>query len=134
MFSKIFKWVGLLACVALAISCFMPWAYYADINQTFTGLYSYKNEYGKPGFFMIGVAILAMLFILLPKLWAKRVNMFLCALLVGYSIKTYVMFTSCYNTYCPQKLPGIYLMLGATVVMLLAAIFPHFKIDKKERK
>ncbi|MBK7883381.1 MAG: hypothetical protein IPJ81_06035 [Chitinophagaceae bacterium] len=129
--SKILQWVGVLACIALIISCFMPWAYYADINETFTGVYSYKNEYGKPGKYMIVIGVLAILFILLPRLWAKRVNMFLCGLLVGYSIKTYVMYTSCYNAYCPQKLPWIYVMLTATVFMLLAAIFTDFKIKKK---
>lgn len=129
---KILKWLGLLACVALIVSCFLPWAYYADINESFTGLYTYKKIYGRPGVFMIPIAVLAILFIVLPRVWAKRVNMFLCGLLLGYSIKTYVMFTSCYNAYCPQKLPGIYLMLIATIVMLLAAIFPDFKIRKKE--
>ena len=134
MFPKILQWFGVLACVALIVSCFLPWAFYADINQVFTGLYSYKNEYGRPGMLFIPIAALAMLFILLPKLWAKRINMFLCALLVGYSIKTYVMFTSCYNAYCPQKLSGIYIMLASTVVMLFAAIFPSLKINKGEKK
>jgi hypothetical protein len=132
MLPKILQWLGVLACVALIVSCFMPWAYYADINQNFTGLYSLKNEYGRPGRLMIPIAILAMLFILLPRLWAKRINMFLCALLVGYSIKTYVMFTSCYNAYCPQKMPGIYLMLASSIIMLLAAVFPRLEIKNKE--
>ncbi len=129
--TKILQWIGVVACITLIVSCFFPWAYYDDVHQTFTGLYSYRNEYGRPGKLLIPFAVLSLIFLLLPKVWAKRTNMFLCALLVGYTIKTFVMFTSCYNAYCPQKLWGIYAMLIASAVMLLAAIFPHLKMNKK---
>ena len=124
MFLKILHWAGVAACIALVASCFMPWAYYADIQQTFTGFYSYKNEYGRPGKFLLFVGLITLIFMLLPKVWGKRINLFLTALGVGYAIKTYILFTSCYNAYCPEKKAGIYLMLIASVIMLAAAIFP----------
>ncbi len=122
---RIFHWLGIAACIALIVSCFLPWAYYADINQTFTGFYSFKNEYGRPGRFLVMIGSIALVFMLLPKLWAKRTNLFLCALAVGYTIKTYILFGSCYNNYCPQKLMGIYLMLISSFIMLTASIFPE---------
>ena len=66
---------------------------------------------------------------LLPKIWAKRSNLFICAVGVGYAIKSYVLFTSCYNAYCPEKKIGIYLMLISTIIMLVASAFPHLKLD-----
>ena len=125
MLIKFINWLGLAGCIALVVSCFLPWAYYADIHQHFTGFYSFKNEYGKPGKFMVVFGAVSFALMLLPRLWAKRVNLFLCALTVGYTIKTYILFSSCYNNYCPETEPGIYVMLVASVLMLTASIFPQ---------
>ncbi|MBL0146322.1 MAG: hypothetical protein IPP48_11725 [Chitinophagaceae bacterium] len=132
MGTKILHWLGVLAAITLLVSCFLPWAYYADINETFTGFYSYKNNYGKPGKFLMAIAISGLVFTLLPKVWAKRVNLFLAALGLGYAIKTYVLFTSCYNAYCPQKLTGIYVMLIASAVLLISTVFPNLTLGPKK--
>ena len=110
----------------------MPWAYYADIQQSFTGFYSYQNQYGKPGKFLLLIAVIALAFMLLPKIWAKRSNLFVCAIGVGYAIKSYILFTSCYNAYCPEKKAGIYLMLFSTFIMLVAAALPDLKLPSKK--
>ena len=130
MFSKILQKAGIVACLMLVAACFMPWSFYADIKETFTGFYSYNNLYGKPGKFLTLIAMVAFTLMLLPKIWAKRTNLFVCALGVGYAVKTFILYTSCYNAYCPEKKAGIYLMLAATILMLLAAVFPDLKIKK----
>ncbi|MFN8243378.1 MAG: hypothetical protein U0X40_04925 [Ferruginibacter sp.] len=130
MFVKILNILGLLACVALIAACFMPWTYYEDLHQQFTGFYSYKNQYGRPGVFIVPLASMILVCMILPRVWAKRVNLFLAAFLLAYCIKTYVLFVSCYNNYCPQKLNGIYLMLGASFLVLLGAIFPGMPLTK----
>jgi predicted membrane channel-forming protein YqfA (hemolysin III family) len=68
--------------------------------------------------------------ILLPKIWAKRFHLFFAALTMGYAVKTYILFTSCYNAYCPDKKFGIYLMMGCCIVILVAAIFPDLKLKR----
>src|SRR5687767_13768902 len=125
---KTLKWIGLAACVGLIISAFLPWTYHADIDKTFTGVFSEKNAYGKPGKFLIGYAVLSAIFILLNKVWAKRVHLFLAALALGYAIKSYILFASCYNAYCPDKKIGIYLMMTCCIVILIASIFPDLKL------
>lgn len=132
MFVKYLHWIGLAACVTLIVSCFLPWGYYADLHETFTGFYSYHNEYGKPGKFLVLFGVLSFWFMLTQKVWAKRANMFACALTLAYAIKTVILFGSCYNNYCPQKLFGLYLMLGCSVVMLLASVFPDVKMGEKK--
>lgn len=132
MFVKYLHWLGLAACITLIISSFLPWVYYADLNQSFTGFYSYKNEYGKPGKFLMIFGAISFLFMLLPKVWAKRANLLVTPLTLAYAIKSFILFGSCYNNYCPQKLFGLYLMLGCTVVMLAAAVFPNVKIAEKK--
>ncbi len=114
----------------------MPWVYFADphiigeSNKTFTGFYSYRNNYGKPGKFLVSIAVIFLTLMILPKIWAKRTNLFVCALGVGYAVKTYILFVSCYNAYCPEKRLGVFFMLFATLVMLVAAAFP--KLSLKE--
>jgi hypothetical protein len=132
MFPKILQRVGMIACVALVVACFMPWTFYADLHQAFTGFYSYQNQYGRPGKFLCLVALIAFALMLLPKIWAKRTNLFVCALGVGYAIKTFILFTSCYNAYCPEKKAGIWLMIIATLLMLVSAAFPDLKIHKEK--
>jgi hypothetical protein len=134
MIPKILHWLGLAACITLIVSCFMPWVYCADIQETFTGLYSFKNNYGKPGKFMVLLTTLIILGMLKKKVWTKRVNLFLAALLLGYAIKSYVLFTSCYNAYCPEKLLGVYLMITSSVVIMVSAIFPDMKLITKSKE
>ena len=125
---KILYWAGILACLVLIISCFVPWTYHADVDKTFTAFFSEKNQYGKPGKFLIFFAIVSLALIILPKVLAKRINLFLSAFTMAYAIKTYILYTSCYNAYCPEKKIGIYIMLFSTVVILIAAVFPNMKI------
>ncbi len=132
MFVKYLHYIGLAACVMLIVSCFLPWGYYADLQQTFTGFYSYHNEYGKPGKFLAFFAALNFVFMLLPKVWAKRANMLICAITLAYAVKSFILFGSCYNNYCPEKLYGLYLMVGCAALILLASVFPNVKLaDKK---
>ncbi len=131
MFIKYLNWLGIAACVTLIISCFLPWTYHADLNQSFTGFYSYDNHYGKPGKFLVISALIVLVFMILPKVWAKRANLFVSAFAFAYAIKTFILFGSCYNNYCPQKLFGLYLMLGSAIVMLIASVFPNLKITDK---
>jgi len=131
MFVKYLHWLGIVACITLIICCFLPWVYYADINQQFTGFYSFKNAYGKPGKFLVLLSVISLLFMLLPKVWAKRANLFIGALVVSYGIKSFILFSSCYNNYCPLKLPALYLMLACTIILMIAAAFPHLKLTQK---
>ena len=134
MVLKIIHYIGLAACIILIVSCFMPWAYYADAHivneaqRTFTGFFSYQNNYGKPGKLLVAIAVIVIALMLSPKIWAKRTNLFVCALAVGYAIKSFILYTSCYNAYCPEKKAGIFLMLIATLVMLVASAFPKLTL------
>ena len=136
MVPKILNWVGLIACVTLIVACFMPWSYFADNNisleaeRTFTGFFSYQNHYGRPGILLVPLAILVITFMLIQRLWAKRINLFISALIVAFAISKYTQFSSCYNAYCPDKRIGIYLMLVSSFIILIAAIFSQLSIKK----
>ena len=128
------KLIGITACVILVIACFMPWAYYADINKNFTGFFSEGNAYGKPGKFLIFFAVVSCVLILLPRVWAKRVHIFLSALCMAYAVRLYILFTSCYNAYCPEKKYGIYMVIVSCFIILIVAILPDLKITKEKKR
>ena len=127
---KYYKIIGLLACVLLVIACFLPWAYYADLHESFTGFYTHENIYGKPGKVFIFFAVCSAVFISLNKVWAKRTLIFFAALNIGYLIKTYVLFTSCYSTICPQKEYGFYLLMVSSIALAVVSVLPNLKVEQ----
>jgi hypothetical protein len=129
---KNYKMIGWLACLLLMMSCFIPLTYYADLNKSFTGFYSEQNIYGKPAVFFIFIAVVSALLIYLDKIWAKRTHIFLCALNLGYLIKTYILFASCYNAYCPEKKFGIYLLIFSCILLFIVSLFPNMKLANKK--
>ncbi len=131
---KYSKWIGVAACLILIAACFTPWTYHSDINKTFTGFFSENNAYGKPGKFLTFFAITSAILILLKKIWAKRIHLFLAALFTGYAIKSYILYASCYNAYCPEKKYGIYLMIISCLIILIVSIFPEMKLKSSPDK
>ena len=128
---KYYKITGFIACALLVISCFLPWAYYPDLHTSFTGFYSEQGIYGKPAKVFIFFALCCLAFILIDKVWAKRTCIFFAAFNMGYLIKTYVLFTSCYNTICPQKQYGLYLLILSSVILMIVSVFPNMKLKNE---
>lgn len=125
---KYYKPLGLLASTVLIISCFLPWAYYPDLQKSFTGFFTEQNMYGKPGVVFVFFAVASIILIFINKIWAKRTLIFFAALNAGYLLKTYVIFTSCYRGYCPDKQYGIYLLEISCVTLLVVSFFPDLKV------
>ena len=130
---KYIKWVGLLAALLLVFICFIPWTYHADVGKNFTGFFSEKNTYGKPGVFFVFFGIVFIALTLIAKVWTGRINLFLSAIMVAYAFKTYILYTSCYNAYCPEKKAGIYLLVICNLMVLLAAVFPDIRINNRSK-
>jgi hypothetical protein len=122
------KWIAVFASVLLVVACFLPWAYYPDIDKVFTGFFSENNLYGKPGKWLTVMAVISLLCQFLPNIFYKRANLLLMALNVAYAIKSYIVFASCYHGYCPEKKIGIYLMLIASILLMIAAVFPSGRV------
>lgn len=126
---KYYKVLGLLACAVVAISCFLPWTFYPDLNKSFTGFFSEENMYGKPGKVFIFLVIISAALILINRIWAKRVLLFVAAINIAYLIKTYVLFTACYSALCPVKQYGLYILMAGTILLLVVSIFPDMEVE-----
>ncbi|MEJ0080736.1 MAG: hypothetical protein WDM78_07230, partial [Puia sp.] len=113
---------GIAAAILLILCCFIPWAYYPDIQQNFTGFYSKGNNYGKPGKVFIFLSLISIAFFLIPTLWAKRANQFTAVLIFSYALKTYLLFAACYQGICPQLRIGLYSMLAFSLIVLICSL------------
>ncbi|MEO6836989.1 MAG: hypothetical protein ABI261_05230 [Ginsengibacter sp.] len=125
---KYYKQIGFAASLLLVVSCFLPWAYYPDLHKSFTGFFSEHGAYGKPGKVFIFFAVCSLILIFIDKLWAKRTLIFIAAFNIGYLIRTYILYTTCYNTFCPQKEYGIYLLMLSCTVLLVISFLPNLKL------
>ena len=109
----------------------MNWTWYPDIHKFFTGFETENNVYGKPGKIFIYICIIAIAFFLTPKVWAKRWNVLICTIILAYAVKSFILFSACYRGICPEKQPGIWLMLVSACLTLVFALLPDLKIKDK---
>ncbi len=119
------------AALILIVASFLPWAYYPDLQKDFTGFISEGNAYGRPGKVLVFLGLLAIALFAFPRVWAKRLNMMICALTVAFGVKSYILFTSCYRGTCPDKKLGIFLVVIMPVIMIVTSILPDLELKKK---
>jgi len=131
---KYSQWIGIAASILLVIAGFLPWTYHPDLNKNFTGFFTENNVYGKPGYVFVWLSIITIVFFAIQRVWAKRWNMFICALVLAYAIKSFIMYSGCYRGICPDKLAGLWIMLASAALMMAMALFPDIKLKEEPKK
>ncbi|HET6256520.1 MAG TPA: hypothetical protein VFE32_20765 [Puia sp.] len=128
---KYSQWLGILAALLLVAACYMPWAYFPDLGKEFTGFFSEQNRYGRPGKLLTFFSGVMILLFLLPKVWAKRTNIIVAAITIAFAIKCYILYTGCYRGICPEKRIGIFLLLGAAAITMVASLLPDLPVKQE---
>jgi len=127
------KWIGLFAVILLIVSCFLPWVHIASKNIVVSGVESTGTNFGKPGYTHFVLSFFFIIFHFIPRLWAKRSNLLVVALNIAWAIRNYFIISMCREGDCPEKQLGLWLVLLASVLILVAALFPDIKL-KEEKK
>ena len=127
------KWIGLVAVILLVVSCFLPWVIIISKNIVVSGVDSTGTNFGKPGYTHFVLSVFFIIFHFIPKLWAKRINLLIVALNIAWAIRNYFIISMCREGECPEKQIGLWLVMLASVLMLIAALFPDVKL-KVENK
>ena len=127
------KWIGLAAVILLVISCFTPWVIIESKNIVVSGVDATGTNFGKPGYIHFILGSLFLVFHFIPRLWAKRWNLLVVALNIAWAARNFFIITACRAGDCPEKKMGIYLVLIASVLLLLSALFPDIEL-KEENK
>jgi len=126
------KWTGLAAAVLLIVSGFMPWLFIESKDLTFTGVDTTGSNFGKPAYIHFVFTAIFILLTLIPRLWAKRVNLLVVALNIAWALRNFFMVAACQGGECPVKKTGIWFMLLSSILMLVSALFPDMKIPEKK--
>ncbi len=123
--------IGVAAVLLMVAVCYMPWSYVASQQLTITGMDTGKAAFGRPGILNIFFGAIALFFFLFPKIWGKRTNVFIGALNLSWSIRNYILVTTCYFGDCPEKRLGIYLLLFTSVIIFIMTLVPKINLEKK---
>jgi len=123
----------LFAVVLLIVSCFIPWVTIPSKNIVVSGVESTGTNFGKPGYTHFVLSFFFIIFHFIPRLWAKRSNLLVVALNIAWAIRNYFIISMCREGECPEKQIGLWLVLLASVLVLIAALFPDIKL-KEEKK
>jgi hypothetical protein len=130
------KYSQLLGCIAIIILagvCYLPWSYIGEKNTIITGMSAPGTVYGKPGLMHFVLGFILILFFLIPKIWAKRINVFIGAINLAWSIRNYILLSTCYMGECPQLKYGIFLEILLAFLILIMTFLPDLRRLENKR-
>ena len=127
------NYIGILAGLIMILAAAFPWIYITSLDAVLTGFGSEKiTRFGMPvlmNLFMIGLAII---FFLVPKLWAKRANPFVGAINFAWALRNLLLLSTCRNGECPQTTVWLYVYFAASLILLVMTVLPDMKVIEKK--
>ena len=124
---KWIKWISILAAIGLIVSCFFPWIIIRSKNITVSGIDVSGLAYGHYGYFLIPLATIFILLQLINKIWAKRLNVAISAVIVTIAFACLWIFRCEYGE-CPEKQTALYITFACSIVVLLGSLLPDIKL------
>lgn len=122
--------VGLIAALALIGICFLPWLTIESKNLVISGMNAKGTDFGTPGKVNVIFSVIMAVFFVLPKVWAKRTNVFIGALNFSWGIKNYLVLSACLMGECPVKMPALFALLALGAISLLMTFFPKIEVKQ----
>ena len=129
---KYSKWIGLIGIALLVVAAYQPWAWIASKNITVSGMHASGTNFGRPALLNLFVSCFAAICFIVHSVLAKRANLFLCAFNVAWTIRNFIIVSMCRAGDCPEKKLGLYLLITASAIMMLAALFPDVKLKEEK--
>ena len=129
---KFSKWIGIAGVLLVFVAAFLPWIWIPSMNITVTGMQAQGTNFGKPALLNMLVSLVAAILFYAPTVMAKRANIFFCAFNLAWTIRNYIIVSTCRGGECPEKRFGLYLLIAASVIMIAAALFPDIKLKEEE--
>jgi hypothetical protein len=120
--------IGLVLALAVIGVCWMPWVYIESKSILIDGFHAKGTHFGRPGLFIAYASGMACVLFLVNKIWAKRINIFITTFAFAWSIRNYIILSTCYGGECPEKRVGLYLLVGLSASMFLMSLLPKIKV------
>lgn len=125
------KWVGILAALVVIISCFFPWIIIESKGILVTGVESGGTNFGKPGYMNFLLSGIFLILSLIPGSWTIRANLFTAGLNFAWSLRNFMLLARCEAGVCPERQTALYVLLIASLIMLVALIATPLATKKK---
>lgn len=126
------KWVGLLVLLMLIIAAFLPWVTIESKPLTITGINTTGTNWGKPASLHFVLGGIYFVLSLMPFVWAKRANVLIAGVNLGWAMRNFIILALCEGGECPVRRIGLYLVVVASVSLFIASLFPDVKIIQDE--
>jgi hypothetical protein len=123
--------IGIIAAIGIIVVCFFPWSYIESRDITVTGISAPNTNFGKPGLMNILILSISIIFFVLPKVWAKRVNVFLGIFNLAWSIRNFIVVSGCLMGECPVKQPALYILIVLSAIVALMTLLPRLEVKAK---
>ncbi len=127
------KWIGVAAALLLIVACFLPWYYLDWKNFTITGLEA-GDKFGRPAYWHFVFSVFFLFFSFIPRIWAKQWNVFIAAVNCAWTARNFFALAMCSGGECPARQAGIWLLLIASLLMMLSTLFPDIKLHREKSK
>ncbi|MEY4333986.1 MAG: hypothetical protein RLZZ196_2729 [Bacteroidota bacterium] len=128
---KYSQYIGILACLVVLFCSFLPWSIVVSEQITISGFDTKGTSFGRPGLFLNFFTVIALIFFVTPFIWAKRTNIFIGAIVFAWSVRNYILVSTCLMGECPVKQPALYALVAASFVVMMMTLLPKINTTKK---
>ena len=122
--------IGILLVLAFGVVAYLPWTYVPALHVTIRGMDSGGTLFGKPALFNFFCCAPALAFFAIPRLWAKRANIFAASMNLAWALKNMVILGICRQGECPESRPWLYVMFALSLGILVMAFTPRIKVPQ----
>jgi hypothetical protein len=120
--------IGILFCLILVVTAFFPWIHIESLQIYVSGVGAdIKTVFGKPALMNFYLIPLLVLFFLIPKIWAKKINPFIGAINFAWALRNLLLLSSCRNGECPVKQIFLYIYFISASIILIMTLLPNHK-------
>ena len=123
--------IGIILCLFLIYCTTQPLVFIESRNWTITGWDPAGASFGQAGKFLCFFATLSIIFFALPFIWANRFIMVFASLLLAWSIRNFLILSTCQMGECPQKLWALYGCIIFSAGIMLMTFLPKLTISKQ---
>ncbi|MBU6159215.1 MAG: hypothetical protein KGP35_09310 [Bacteroidetes bacterium] len=117
--------IGILFCGILILTSFFPWIFIGSNQVTVSGVGSEIDIFGKPALMNFYLLPIIVLFFLIPKLWAKKLNPFVGAINFAWALRNFLLLSTCRYGECPQQQSALYFYFLSALVILVMTVLPY---------
>ncbi|MFP5040057.1 hypothetical protein [Parasediminibacterium sp. JCM 36343] len=123
--------IGIITAILIIATCYLPWSIVQNPYIIIKGMDANGTDFGRPGLLNIVLCCIMIVLYAIPKLWAKRANLFIAAINMAWSFRNYLLVTTCFFGECPVKQPALFVLQGLSIITLFMSFYP--KVSLKER-